>query len=106
MKISRAEYTKALQNQKALQRLRMVPLLRSAKFATGIPEYRLFDVEPGSAADVLGLKNSDVLIAVDDFILYDSQKFKSYLMLLQNEQSSNLEVQRESKPILFKYVFY
>lgn len=105
LEIPRDVYIEALSNQKALQRLRLVPLLRSAQFASPIPEYRLFDIEEGSAPAVLGLRNSDVLISANDFILYDAQKFKAYLMLLRNENNAEIEIRRGEEHLLFKYLF-
>ena len=105
-KISRAEYIEVLKNQKSLQRLRLVPILTSAKFQNTIPEYRLFDVEQGGAAHFLGLRNADILVAANGYIIYDQEKFKTYLILLQNESRAEIEIRRDGRHILYKYIFY
>lgn len=103
--VNRSEYGKSLRYQKALQRLRLVPILRSAQFSGEVPEYRLFDVQPLGPAHFLGLREADILIAANGYIIYDPEKFKTYLMLLQNEKTADIEIRRNGQHILYKYTF-
>jgi type II secretory pathway component PulC len=103
--ISKELYAKSINNQTAMQRMRLVPILINSKAPGSLPEYRLFDILPDSAASVLGLKNADVLVAANDFVIYDPPKFKTYLALLKNEKEAFIEIRREGQPIIFKYQF-
>ena len=105
VEVPRAVYQEALKEQHYLRQLRIIPIVVGASEGTAIPEYRLFDVKPGGAPYLLGLRTADILVAANDFIIYEAERFKGYLYLLAGEKEANIEIRRGSNPMLFQYKF-
>jgi type II secretory pathway component PulC len=68
-------------------------------------EYRVFDVRPGSVYSLLGIENSDVLVAADGYLIKKPEQFVMYVQLLQKENEANIEIRRGGEPKLLKYSF-
>lgn len=105
LEISRKEYAEILKDQTSIRRLRVIPIVVGGKNEGVIPEYRLFDVMPSGAPYKLGLRSTDILVAANDFIIYEPEKFKAYLMLLAREKEATIEIRRGANPMLFRYKF-
>lgn len=104
--VPRAAFVAAVDRVKGSDRLRLVPVFRreGAGRAT-TPEYRLFDVGRDSPYALLGLATADVLLAVDDYVVYQPEGFRSYVSLLGGSASVSLEVVRDGRPLLIRTVF-
>lgn len=103
--VPREEYLARLRDPSMIGRMRVVPMTTRADESGGIPEYRLFGIREESPAYLLGLRNADILVSANDFIIYDPQKFKGYLVLLQNQTEAQIEIRRGGDPIIFQYTF-
>lgn len=95
--------------QAALLRLgevpvRLVPIYQSVT-STESYEYRLFDVTPDSVYALLGLENSDIIVAADKFLIKNQAQFPAFMRLLQNENEATIEVRRGGEARLLKYTF-
>jgi membrane-associated protease RseP (regulator of RpoE activity) len=84
--------------------IRLVPVFQSAVSPESYV-YRVFDVKPKSVYTLLGLQNSDIIVAVDGFLVRKPEQFVAYTQLLQNEDASTVEIQRSGEAILLRYTF-
>lgn len=104
LSLDRQALLRALERVSAVERLRLVEIFTSRPEAGPLfPEYRLFDVEPGSVYHLMGLRNADILIAANDRILVNPVVFKQYVRLLPNEKEAQVHIKRGGKEILLKY---
>lgn len=87
----------------SLYSVRVVPILKGDTMSDDLPEYRLFGIEPHSAYWVLGLRNADILVGADDYVIYDSRAFPKFIELLSKQNEGTVEIRRDGKPLLFKY---
>lgn len=100
--ITRSRLKEALKNPQS-SRLRLIELLKSAEAGSSeVPEYRLFDVYPETAAAAVGLQTTDILVAAHGYVIYNPLQFWSYLNRLQVEKEGSIEIRRENQPIEFK----
>lgn len=84
--------------------VRLVPVYQSVT-ATESYEYRLFDVAPDSVYQLLGLENSDIIVAADRFLIKNQGQFPAFMRLLQNENEATIEIRRGGEARLLKYTF-
>ncbi len=98
--LDREVLVKAIASTAASSKLRLIETLYRKGEGTPFPEYRIFGVEPGSAYQLLGLQNADVLIAANGYVLFDPRKFQIFVRLLENEDHATLHVRRGGSPIL------
>jgi hypothetical protein len=106
VKIPKVVYQASLADQSLLNRMRPIPIYAGTdSSSSSIPEYRLFDIVPGSPAYTLGLRTGDVLLAANDFIIYEPAVFAQYLTLLGTVNTATINIRRNETPIMFKYQF-
>jgi hypothetical protein len=67
------------------------------------PEYRFFDIKPESAYSILGLRNGDVLLSAHDYIVYDPNKFASYVAKLVEMPDGFVDLRRDGLAVRLKY---
>jgi type II secretory pathway component PulC len=103
--VSRETYKNALEQQENVSSVRLVPILLANGAQTAAPEYRMFGIVTDSPAAMLGLQNTDVLIAANDYIIYEPEKFKAYLNLLAAEKEAALEIRRAGIPMKLQVQF-
>jgi hypothetical protein len=84
--------------------IRLVPVFSSMSTGTSY-EYRVFDIRPSSAYSLLGLENSDVLIAVNRYLLKRPEQFATFVQLLAQEDKATIEIRRGGEAKLLKYSF-
>ena len=102
MEIPRDRYIKALETGN-VNTVRLVEVYSRYKVPETPPEYRLFDVRPGSVYDVLGLQTSDVILAADGYVIPAPQIFWQFLNLVRNLDKTSIELVRGGRPIVFEY---
>jgi hypothetical protein len=98
--VARRDFQAAVDRSVAGDRLRLVPVFRRETAGGGIPEYRLFDVGSGTPYALLGLQTADILIAANDYLVYEPEGFRKYVKLLGAESTVSLEVVRSGKATL------
>ena len=103
--ISREKFKEAVQNDHLLTRIRMIELLRPADARVPWPEYRVLDILKGSPYYILGVRHDDVLVAVDDYIVWDKSKFIQYMVLVQDLPGGQITIRREGKVYTFRFDF-
>lgn len=101
--IQRRDFAEALERI-ADAPIRLVPVYQSVS-STQTYEYRLFDVNPDGAYGLLGLENSDVIVAVDRYLLKNPNQFAAFVRLLINENDATIEIRRGGEGRLLKYSF-
>lgn len=104
LRISKAVYSETLKNLSLINKLRLVPILKAGD-GVDLPEYRMFNILPGSVYELIGLLNSDVLIAANNYILNDPEKFKLYVQVLPREPQPYIEIRRGEEPIIFRIIW-
>lgn len=103
--INRSDYVRALESSRGAGSLRVVPMVVSAAQAPTTPEYRLFNIRKGSVAELIGLENSDILVAAHDFVVRSPNQFYNYLNAVPKEKHSQIEIRRGNKPLLISFDF-
>jgi type II secretory pathway component PulC len=103
--VSRSEYLQAVGNEHLLATIRLVPILKNQYASSTSPEYRLFGVRDGSAYQLLGLQNADIILAANDYVIFESQNFPKFLTLLRDEKSGSITIRREGVLMLIKVRF-
>lgn len=104
--IDRTTLLTSLADKSSIDHIRLIPIQKGASLREGeIPEYRVFGVRPDSAYALLGLENTDILVAADDFIIYDPRTFPLYVTLLANQTQAKLEIRRGSQGLVVKSLF-
>ena len=94
-KVSAAVLRSACEQTAAVQALRMVAVYQQVLSGQpGLPEYRLFDVRKQSPYAVVGLETADVLLAANDYVLYEPEKFRTYVCLLAAEKTGWMNIRR------------
>ena len=99
IQLTTTQISTALEASRGSENIRLVPLVTSAAQAPATPEYRLFNVKPGSIAALIGLKNADTIIAAQDYVIQAPSQFYNYLQVLPLQKSSSVEIRRDGKPI-------
>jgi type II secretory pathway component PulC len=84
--------------------IRLVPVYQSVS-STQTYEYRLFDVSPDGVYGLLGLENSDIIVAVDRYLLKNPNQFSAFVQLLANENDAMIEIRRGGEGRLLRYSF-
>ena len=101
--VQRKRLVEAMNQGKKFDSLRIVPVYtRSSELEGRAPAYRLFDVRPGSAYQILGLQEGDELLAANGYLIYDPAKFRRYVWLLQREKSAVIDIKREGRRVQLK----
>lgn len=103
VEVNRPEYLKRLQLGAKLNKARLVEIL--SRENANIKQYRFLGVREGSVYELLGIKNYDVLIAANDYIIPDPETFWRYISLLSREQAAQIEVRRGEIPTLLNIKF-
>ena len=98
--VEQSEIDYALANLDKLSReARIVP-----NFADGQTNgFKVFSIRRSSALRKMGLKNNDVLTAVNGFDLSDTEKALEIYSKLQSDKSFSLEILRNGEPMTLEY---
>jgi hypothetical protein len=84
--------------------IRLVPVYQSVS-STQTYEYRIFDVSQDGVYGLLGLENSDIIVAVDRYLLKNPNQFPAFVRLLSNENEATIEIRRGGEGRMLKYSF-
>jgi type II secretory pathway component PulC len=104
MTLSAEALLEALAKGNQINRIRIVPIFyRSSQIGESYPEYRLFEIQNGSIYERVGLRNGDVLVAADDYVVFTPDQFREYMRVFPRLENPSMEITRDGKPLLFKY---
>ena len=103
--INRQEYVRAVQAEGSAPRLRVIAIMPGQASMAAIQEYRIFGVTPGSAAALLGLRNSDILVAANEYIVRAPGQFYTFLQFMETVPEASIEIRRNRTPIIIKFKF-
>lgn len=106
VKMSRKVIERALEHG-SVEDIRIVRIQRSMQSLAQIdvPEYRIFSLRERGPYRTLGLKNGDVLVAVEDYIVFDPWRFKRYVQMLPSQESAQIQIRRYGRPVILNYTF-
>ena len=95
--------------QQAIARLadtpiRLVPVYQTVS-STESYEYRVFDVTPDSVYALMGIENSDIIVAADRYLIKNPAQFPAFVRLLGSENEATIEIRRGGEARLMKYSF-
>lgn len=81
-------------------KIRLVQTYQKSDEAPGNePRYRLFDIRSGSAYELVGLENGDLLLGVNGRLVFNPAKFPVFIQLLAQEQRASIQLVRAEKPM-------
>lgn len=100
--IQRSELQAALQGGDVLNAVRLVQLFDSQQGGP-VPQYRIFEIKPKSIYELLGLENSDVIVAAHGYVIPDWRNFPPYIGWLVTQNSSEIELKRQGRAMVMKY---
>lgn len=104
--IPRASYKAALDKGGDVNRVRLVQVFSGARDPSAEePQWRIFDVRPGSVCELLGIRNADVILAANGHMFRDSGKFAAYLALIAAEKNAQIQLRRDGQEFVMNYVF-
>lgn len=84
--------------------IRLVPVYQNVSVRQSY-EYRVFDVKDASAYALLGIQSSDIIVAVDRYLLKRPEQFPAFVQLVAGMNEASIEVRRGGEARLFKYRF-
>ncbi len=106
LSVSRKEFDQAWGLHELNSKARLIEVFHSGQGSTdGIPEYRVFGVYPKSVYFLLGLRNADVLIGAQGYLIKSSVAFQRYLSVVSREAESQLDIMRDGAPLVLKFRF-
>lgn len=99
--ITRSDLSLALGDEYKTSKLRAVPVFQNSATNTNQQSvYRLFEVAQGSVYDLLGLKEADILVSINERIVVAPHVLGQVVRLLPKENSIQLEILRAGKSYL------
>lgn len=84
--------------------IRLVPVFQSVS-TTESYEYRIFDIDRYGVYALLGLENSDIIVAANRYLIKNPGQFPAFIQLLANENEATIEIRRGGEARLLKYAF-
>ena len=98
--ISREKLVASWNKAPRVNALRMVEIYDRGQL---LPRHRLFDIRSGSVYELIVLKERDIVIAADDFLIYDAGKFIAYVQLMTQLPEAKILIEREGAELAMKY---
>ena len=99
--VSRNDLLIALGDEYKTSKMRAVEVFQnSTSGATKSPVFRLFEVEPGSVYDLLGLREADMIVAINQRIIVAPHVIGQIVRLLPKENQIQIEILRAGKSYL------
>ncbi|RMD86505.1 MAG: hypothetical protein D6808_03175 [Candidatus Dadabacteria bacterium] len=99
--ISKKELRAKLDLSPAINRIRVIKLYGGRDFST--PRYRLLDVKKESVYYFLGIRNRDILLSADGFIINSGYLFPRFVSLLPGERKAKIRIIRRGKEMVLRY---
>lgn len=84
--------------------IRLVPVFQSVS-STESYEYRVFDITRDGVYGLLGLENSDIIVAANRYLIKNPAQFPAFIQLLASENEATIEIRRGGEARLHKYSF-
>jgi type II secretory pathway component PulC len=104
--VSRSDLKLALGDELKTAQIRAVEVFQnSSGISQTFPNFRLFDIQDGSVYSLLGLKNVDILVAINERSVVAPQVIGQIVRLLSNEKGVTFEVIRAGKSLVLKVRF-
>lgn len=101
LQISRNKLKEQLSKVSGENRIRMVDVFKKDG---GYPEYHLFGIQDQSVYTLLGLQNEDVLVAANDFVVFDRNGFPKFVSLFPQVKEASIRFRRGDKMFNYHYV--
>ncbi len=96
--------TSVAESAGSVDQIRLIRVFdQDATLASKYPRYRLFEIAPESPYDIIGLRNTDILVAVNGYVLFQPLRFKQFVNLLQNESGADFEIIRGGNPVKISF---
>ena len=105
--VMRKQYALATRNVDSVRKLRLIPVVATEEAGRSpLPEYRLFGITPQSVYALLDLRDGDILISANDYVLNDAERFRGYVQVLHLEPGETfVEVRRGGEEVILRYQF-
>lgn len=98
--ISYEKFVRVLNRDSDVNKARMVEIFRRGQSKDAPPEYKLLDVDKRGVFYLLGLRNDDVIVAADGYVIPSGPIFWEYIKLMKKTKSASIEIRRAGKSIL------
>ncbi len=104
VEVDKKMYQQVIHGGGSYTKARMVEVF-TRESQNGVKEYRLFGIQPGSLYDLLGLRNVDILVAANGYIVPEQGVFWTYLQIIPNQKDAFIEIKRAGKSMILRYKF-
>jgi len=84
--------------------IRMVPVLMRDPRHAGHDYYRFFDIQEDSIYSLIGLKNNDIVVSANNYVVPGQRVFWEYIKYLPKVTDPKIEIIRNSEPLILKYM--
>ena len=102
LSIPRKKLQKALTRGSEANEIRLVQVFRRED--QPLPQYRLFSVQHGSIYDLLGLQETDILLAADDHVVFEPAAFRTFVVqYLPTQNDASITLMRDGVAMLYRY---
>lgn len=103
VEISSGDFTHTVSQDSSINGLRMVErVLPNLPPHLTLPEYRLFDINPRSIYHKVGLRVADVLISVDNLVVWNPGAFRQIVANLDKIGGMRVQIIRSGVPVELK----
>jgi hypothetical protein len=89
--VALADFKTSLGTGRGVHGARFIEVFRSEG---GPPEWRIFDVHPGDPYGLIGVEDGDILVAANDWMIFDPQRFRAYVELLPSGFDASIFLRR------------
>lgn len=100
----RDEYQLLLAEGGETNKVRLVEVYSSDR-AAGLIKYRFFGVRTGGVFEYLGLKDADVLVSIEGYVVSNQALLWQYLNLLGRLPKGEIEIERNGVAMTLSYSF-
>lgn len=97
--VSMSAFLNAMNAKGEVNQVRMIEIFRRGQAKDAPPEYRLLDVREKGVFHLLGLRERDVIVAADGFIVPNGQLFWEYVKLIEKTKKASIEIRRGSQAL-------
>ena len=89
VQVSRKKFQSALTQGAGVNDVRLVEIFR--REGQPFPQYHLFDIRKGGPYELLKLEDGDILLAANDYVVYEPTGFRTYVVdYLRTQQEGSV----------------
>lgn len=102
--VSHESFKRVINGDGEVNKARMVEIYRRGQSKEAPAEYRLLDVDKEGIFYLIGLRNRDVIVAADGYVIPSGQLFWEYIKLMDKTKNASIEIKRGGRTILLNII--